>query len=381
MQHPRQIETAHSAEALITLSPKLQLDVNDIIGQQLAAFGMPGFGKTNAAVLTCEQIGAYYVPMAVFDKEGDWLSVAGVLPRGVIATKSNCPSGRDILNQGLQVIYDLSTWDSLASAAEMIVSVVNELMAWASARPSHERIPCLIVLDEAHTWLPEKRGVSLPKEVYGKLFDTFQLVGSTGRKRGLTPFYMCPKISELNKGVLYPGLMYFFRATLHTDVARYLDYIHSNMYTPQGLREVIASLPKGKAIVKLPSGGNTSVKFNKRESEHVSHTPTVQAALNRYASMPFDANGSYGMDMPEAEQEPEPRVQPVDEEWMNLKDAALYIGRSRTTFGQALTKYQQITGKEIEKMGDGIHKMIRKSDIDELVKLLYPMEARQKGLL
>src|SRR5450755_3426677 len=379
MQHPRQIETAHSAEALITLSPKLQLDVNDIIGQQLAAFGMPGFGKTNAAVLTCEQIGAYYVPMAVFDKEGDWLSVAGVLPRGVIATKTNCPTGRDILNQGLQVIYDLSTWDSLASAAEMIVSVVNELMAWASARPSHERIPCLIVLDEAHTWLPEKRGVSLPKETYGKLFDTFQLVGSTGRKRGLTPFYMCPKISELNKGVLYPGLMYFFRATLHTDVARYLDYFHSSMYPPAGLREVIASLPKGKAIVKLPSGGNTSVKFNKRESEHTSHTPTVQAALNRYASLPFNPDSSYGMDMPASEQE-QARVQPIDEKWMNLKDAAFYIGRSRTTFTQALSKYQQITGREIEKMGDGIHKMIRKADIDELVKLLYPMEARQKGL-
>ncbi len=378
LQQPRQIETAHSAEALITLSPKLQLDVNDIIGQQIAAFGMPGFGKTNAAVLTCEQIGAYYVPMAVFDKEGDWLSMAGVLPRGMIATKNNCPSGRDILNQGLQVIYDLSTWDSLASAAEMIVSVTNELMAWASARPSHERIPCLIVLDEAHTWLPEKRGVALPKEVYGKLFDTFQLVGSTGRKRGLTPFYMCPKISELNKGVLYPGLMYFFRATLHTDVARYLDYIHSNMYTPAGLREVIASLPKGKAIVKLPSGGNTSVKFNKRESEHTSHTPTVQAALNRYASLPFDANGSYGMDMPASEQE---RATWNEEEWVNLKDAALYMGRSRQVFDQALAKYQAMTGREIKKERDGQQKLIRKADLDELVKLLYPMEARQKGLL
>jgi hypothetical protein len=377
MQHPRQIETAQS-EALITLSPKLQLDVNDIIGQQIAAFGMPGFGKTNAAVLTCEQIGAYYVPMAVFDKEGDWLSMAGVLPRGMIATKHNCPSGRDILNNGLQVIYDLSTWDSLASAAEMIVNVTNELMAWASARPSHERIPCLIVLDEAHTWLPEKRGVALPKETYGKLFDTFQLVGSTGRKRGLTPFYMCPKISELNKGVLYPGLMYFFRATLHTDVARYLDYIHSNMYTPTGLREVIASLPKGKAIVKLPSGGNTSVKFDKRASEHTSHTPTVQAALNRYASLPFNPDSSYGMSMPASEQE-QPRVQ--DEEWMNLKDASACIGRSRQGFVQALNKYQRLTRREIEKESDGQHKMISKADLDDLVRTLYPMEARQKGLL
>ncbi len=98
LQKPRQIETQQS-EALITLSPKLRLNVNDIIGQQLAAFGMPGFGKTNAAVLTCEQIGQYCVPMAIFDKEGDWLSMAGVLPRGMIATRDNCPTGRDILNR------------------------------------------------------------------------------------------------------------------------------------------------------------------------------------------------------------------------------------------------------------------------------------------
>src|SRR6266487_1269270 len=140
------------------------------------------------------------------------------------------------------------------------------------------------------------------------LFDAFQAVGSTGRKRGLTPFFVSPKISELNKGVLYPGLMYFFRATLHTDVARYTEYIHTNDLTPQGLKKLISNLPKGKAIVKLPSGGNTSVKFDKRQSEHVSHTPTVQSALNRYAAMPFDPDGSYGMDLPASEQVPEQAV-------------------------------------------------------------------------
>jgi len=379
LQKPRQIETQQS-EALITLSPKLQLNVNDIIGQQLAAFGMPGFGKTNAAVLTCEQIGQYCVPMAIFDKEGDWLSMAGVLPRGMIATRDNCPTGRDILNRGLQVIYDLSTWDSLTSAADMIVGVVNELMSWASARPSHERVPCLIVLDEAHTFLPEKRSATLPKQTYMDLFDAFQAVGSTGRKRGLTPFFVSPKISELNKGVLYPGLMYFFRATLHTDVARYTEYIHTNDLTPQGLKKLISNLPKGKAIVKLPSGGNTSVKFDKRQSEHTSHTPTVLAALNRYAAMPFDANGSYGMDMPEAEQE-QPRVHPIDEEWMNMKDAALYIGRTRVGLADAISRYERQTGKIIEKENDGQYKMMRKRDIDDMIRAIFPVIAMQKGLV
>jgi hypothetical protein len=219
----------------------------------------------------------------------------------------------------------------------MIATIVNQMMAWSSMRPSYERVPALLVLDEAHTWLPEKRGATIPKENYAKLFDAFQAVGSTGRKRGLTPFFACPKISELSKSILYPGMYLFFRTSLHTDLQRVLEYVSSDTLTAKGLRQYISSLPKGKAIVKLPNGRQKTIMFHKRAFEHVSHTPGVLSALNKYASMPFDANGSYGMDMPEAEQE-QPHVQ--DEEWMNIKDASAYVGRSRTGFLQALAKYQ-----------------------------------------
>jgi hypothetical protein len=64
-----------------------------------------------------------------------------------------------------------------------------------------------------------------------------------------------------------------------------------------------------------------------------------------------------------------------------MKDASAYIGRTRTTLTQALNKYQQMTGREIEKENDGQHRMVRKADLDELVRTLYPLEARQKGLL
>ena len=252
--------------------------------------------------------------MVAFDREGDLLSTVEILPRGVIATRTNCPTGYDILNKGLQVVYDLSTWEDDDQAAGMIATVVNQLMTWAESRPSHERVPCLIVLDEAAHWLPERRGDYMSIDSFKSMRDTFRTISSIGRKRGLTPLYACPKISELSKSVMLPGMYVFMKATLDTDLKRYLEYIHSTDLTAKQLKTRIAAFSKGKAIVSLPTGSQKLVTFHTRKSEHTSHTPGVQAAINRYSSLPFDPEGHYGMYLEPSEmQQPvtSPVVEPV----------------------------------------------------------------------
>lgn len=269
----------------LILSDSLHIPVNDIVGQQIAVFGIPGSGKTNFGALFCEQLSPFLVPMAIFDREGDLLSLVDVMPRGVLATADNCPSGHDILNQGLQVVYDLASWGSDSMAADLIVSIVGGLIEWANKHKN--RVPCLIMLDEANYWLPERRGgVALDKETYKQLHDAFTNVSSTGRKRGLTPCYLCPRISDLSKSVLSPGVGVFMKATLDTDLSRYLEYVSSADLTASQLKRRIAAFGRGRAIVTLPGGRQRTVSFHSRVSEHISHTPGVEAALDRYSTMP-----------------------------------------------------------------------------------------------
>lgn len=314
-------QTQRTSPALIRLNTmkladNLTLDVNTIIGQQIACFGVPGSGKTNTCALFLEQVAPFMVPLAIFDKEGDLASLVDYLPRGVLATASNCPSGADILKHGLQVVYDLASWQDDHDRAGLICNVTNGLMSYADTLDNADRVPCLVVLDEAHYWLPERAGSQLDGESYKELRSTFSAVSSTGRKRGVTPFLICPRMSNLAKSVLSPGLFIFHRASLDIDLDRYLEYVHSNDLTGKQLKRRIAAFPAGRAIVVLPNGSQKVVNFHTRQSEHKSHTPTVDAALARYSSMavPSQPYGPLGESVAVVEASPAPVaiVKPVE---------------------------------------------------------------------
>ena len=79
------------------------------------------------------------------------------------------------------------------------------------------------------------------------------------------------------------------RATQDNDLDRYLSYLQRGDLTPQEIKARIAAFKTGQAIITLPGGAQRTVRFHQRQSEHISHTPKVQAALNKYAHMPFNA--------------------------------------------------------------------------------------------
>ncbi len=74
----------------------------------------------------------------------------------------------------------------------------------------------------------------------------------------------------------------------------------------------IGDLGRGEAIVRLATGEQKLVQFHHCQSEHVSHSPTAQAAINRYASMSFTPDASYGAYIEDEEMEVEQApTQPV----------------------------------------------------------------------
>ena len=275
------------------LADNLRIHPDILIGNGNGIFGsgVQGSGKTGILVRILEQAARFHVPMVVFDREGDLLSAVQLFPRGVIGAYQNCPTAKDIISGGLQVVYDLSTWQSMDDRGSFIASMVNSLYRVVDGLPVSHRTPCLIGLDEAALFLPQRRGEVFSVEVYKAMADAFHNVATTGRKRGLTPVLFTQKISEVLKICLSPGTYIMLKQVVHTDLKRYLDYIeHEDIFSYMTERQIcqfVASLQPGRAIVKLANSEQRIVQFYERESIHTSHTPQVQAALNRYSALPF----------------------------------------------------------------------------------------------
>jgi hypothetical protein len=282
-----------------TLSP------DAIVGWGIAGFGAPGSGKTGILVRLLEQAAAFYLPIIAFDKEGDIRSAVSRFPRGVVGTFTNCPTSRDILapGGGLQVVYDLSTWPHMEQAGQFIATIVQELIAEASRLPYYERVPVLVALDEAAYWLPQRRGEYLSPATFSALHDAFHTLAITGRKRGLTPLLFAQKLSEVSKTVLAPGWYFFLRQTVDTDLRRYMEYLRATgELTQKQFMQRLSTLPTGKAMVKMPDGTQKVVAFHERESVHLSHTPSTQAAWSRYAALPaISPQVSFGAYLPQSE--------------------------------------------------------------------------------
>ncbi len=68
------------------------------------------------------------------------------------------------------------------------------------------------------------------------------------------------------------------------------------------------------------------------------------------------------------------------EAWLDQAEFAAYIGRSRSTIPDAMRRYREKTGKEIEKMPNGRVVYVRQSDVDEMIRVLFPVLARKRGL-
>lgn len=268
-------------------------------GNGLFGAGNQGSGKSVTLKLLLEQIALKAnCPLLFFDKDEDVTGTSALFPRGFIATAGNCPTARDILDAGLQVVFDLSTWPSMDAAGVMIARTTNALMREVEYTPAHQRVPVVIGMDEASYWLPQSWGRSLSEDTYKDLRAAFESVAARGRKRGLVPFLFTQKFSTIAKEVLSPGTYILMRQNVHTEIARYLDYVlpvgeFKYTYDKQK-KQVIGDLKPGQAIVRFADGDQRIVQFHHCKSEHKAHTPSTQAALTRYANVQFNKDARYG---------------------------------------------------------------------------------------
>jgi hypothetical protein len=289
---------AADPERGLLLAPNFQPDVDTLVSEGVIAFGCKGSGKSNLVARIVEQLRRFHLPQLVLDTEGEQSSLLELLPHGVLATASHCPSGRDIIEHGLQVILDLRSWSTDEAAALAMCQLIDELFTTCKNIDPIDRFPCIIHLDEAAYWLPQDAVTYLSKETRKALADSFHTLASRGRKYGLTPFLYTQSISEIRKETIrQAGIQILMRQTLDVDLNRYCDLIYN---ATSKTRAAIRSYPRGKAVVLLPDGSQPRVEFYERETPHMSHTPSAQTAVKRFARTAVDVEHLQMLDLSEA---------------------------------------------------------------------------------
>jgi hypothetical protein len=305
-------DTTAFPDGILHLARNLNIHPDTLIGKGTGIFGagMIGAGKTTVMARLFEQFGRCGLPFAIFDLEGDLASLVPLLPRGVLATASNCPSVKELYQEGLQVVFALESFE-MEHAADMMMATVDGLMQHTEALPPHVRVPFLIGIDEIAYFVPQKRAghEHLSSDRLKALHACLSSLVSRGRKRGLVPCFFTQRFAHVHKDVLSPGTFILMRNTLDTDLTRYMEYIDASAFgdgSDLTLRQVkarIAKFKEGQGIIKLPSGKQGVVQFYNRESEHTSHAPKTQAAINAYRDVVVDKQKQYGAFVLECEEQ------------------------------------------------------------------------------
>ncbi len=184
---------------------------------------------------------------------------------------------------------NLQAWLKDEERAAAIVYLVNDLITYTSSQEQSKRLPCPVFLDEAQYWLPQESVSYLSRETQRRLIDTFNILLSTGRKRGLTPFIFTQRIAQIDKSTISLGMQIFMRQVIDNDQKRCMDYIRSDVI---GDKKHLATLAEGQGIVCLPGGVQLMIQFDERQSTHLSHAPTVDRVLT-HSTQVAPARSSY----------------------------------------------------------------------------------------
>lgn len=271
----------------LDMAPNFQPDANDLAATGVAAFGIPGSGKTTVLMRLAEQyIKHFYLPCVIFDSQGDGLSLTDISPNGHIAVPGRVPSMQAVITYGLQVIFDLTEWHKPGEvgmnpemAAQMITKAIRALMVAQKAIEPAKRRTCLVGLDEIHIWTPQSRTPGgMTPQTANDLYNAVMQLATTGRKLGLMPMFAAQRIATVHNDVIGSVETRLFGKTdLDNDLRRYREYVKPDIATDQQIR----SFKPGEMIV-CHAGQRLHTQFYNRETYHASHTPSVTTDLEKF---------------------------------------------------------------------------------------------------
>jgi hypothetical protein len=259
---------------LLDTEGKLDLTVQDFIGQRVAFLGSSGTGKTNSVALILEKV-LPFMPMVIFDQHDEFWGLCEQyeMLRVGKSPESQIKVGVDQAAQ----IAELSHSKRLSVLVEMLHMTRAERLEFVHLYCAKiwelnkiQKQPYGVVLEEAQNFIPEGKSSSPAQE----MMKQFAL---EGRKFGFSIFISTQRSAEVSKTILGQCRVAFLHGVdIYPDVQSYAGMLP---FTLAETKKIALNLGTGECIVKIKRDGPAQfvhpVKMLRRETFHVGDTPTL----------------------------------------------------------------------------------------------------------
>lgn len=271
--------------------------INQVLSNRIAILGMPNAGKTNTVSVLCEELGKRGVPLIVFDTKPEYAKLCAkpYFTNPYKASAKNVKHnafefGQQIMRECLQVVLDLTSYGDSDVAALVMIGIINGIWAWEYALPNDKRVPVMIVLDEAHQWLPQQQNltdVSKSKDeetgvsLFTQLQKAFFKVINLGRSYGIGIVVSTQRPQNIDKRAINPHeWKILLKANAPNDLKVYEEYGVAG--------EVAQKLHMGQAYIIGPGEycNGEVYQIRKRKSPDDSKTPGFENLRKKEEAKP-----------------------------------------------------------------------------------------------
>lgn len=256
----------------IDVGGDIQLGLENFFGESVAVLGIKGSGKTNTSAVLIEELLAAHVPLTIVDIEDEYYGLKERFDLLIVGRSENADMDVPIggaaalaafsIGQGVSIILELSEHDE-DDAHEFLLTYFEALFEAASKK----RQPYMVVLEEAHEFIPQ--GIRTPLK---KILNRIAL---RGRKRGLGTIMISQRSAKVEKDLLTQAGLVFLHTVAHpADMVVYQDIL--GLSKGETISRV-SQLQRGQAIVKHYGEINT-VQVRRRHTFHAGATPGLDAS-------------------------------------------------------------------------------------------------------
>lgn len=266
--------------------------INQVLSNRIAILGMPGAGKSNLVAKLCELLASFGVPLIIFDTKPEYSSMCDrpYFRNPLRASAKNVTPGkngnardfaRQVMSDRLQVVLDLRSYRDDNVAAEVMIEIIESIWEYEEALKDagKKRLPCMLVLDEAHYWLSQgqqmsnvskkenkETGISLNTKLQATFFNLVNI----GRSFGMGSIIATQRPANIDKRAIAPAEWKFLmKANQPQDITAYKEF---------GFGEEARKLGKGQAYIIGPGefADGKVYQIDKRESPDEAETPGIE---------------------------------------------------------------------------------------------------------
>lgn len=251
----------------------LKLTPNDILGHMVAVLGMTGSGKSNTVAVLVEELLAANVPVCIVDIAGEYHGLKDRFdiwelgkdkdPQRRVDAEIPLHGAAHAARTAYQSISSTILNVSGFKAKDRALFVADFMETIWELAPNY-RFPYVIVLEEAHNWIPQK----------GKTPATEVLIAmaAEGRKWGINVIMSSQRSARLDKDVLTQAGIAFLHFVRHpADLNVYYELIPR----PRAkVKDAVSRLDVGEALVLHgPEVQRRTIRL--RHTPHYAHSPTL----------------------------------------------------------------------------------------------------------